>query len=357
MNGKEPGDGFKCWSMKPRGPFNYAINTDAETLTLNIDEEKLANAYPFDLDGTPLSVTMPVRSITWAVENDRYNPVLPASEHVKFATGKRSINLIPYGAAKLRVTVFPDALRKGKKTLTDSLMVNPDFELTAANTVNHGGIEKKTYKPYGWSVQGTLNGNSYGINHDAANHYGENVCWWNTRPFPLDFQLYQTVPASKLKPGTYLISCLLWCQTGAFGTCRLFANNNVQYFGKESDYDKNLTEGEIATFAGHRGTTGSTFILKEMEVKVNIEEGEDLTLGIRTSCLKPDGTQATSSESTGWFKVDHFRIECIEEHETGSLTPISSPQEKGPIYNLLGQKVSHIPSGISIQNGKKVLKF
>lgn len=365
MNGKVPGDGFKCWSMKARGPFNYAINTDEETLTLNIDEEKLANAYPFDLDGTPISVTLPVRPITWAIESDRYNPVLPASEYIKFSTGKRSINLIPYGAAKLRVTVFPDALRKGKKTLTDSLMVNPDFELTAANTVNHDGIEKKTYKPYGWSVQGTLNGNSYGINHDAANHYGENVCWWNTRPFPLDFQLYQTVPASKIKPGTYRVRCLLWCQTGAFGTCRLFANNNVQYFGKESDYGQNLTEGEEATFAGHRGTSGATFILQEMEVTVKIETGESLTLGIRTSCLKPDGTQATSSESTGWFKVDHFCIERLEDDTTGIYAIQHSKlktQNEETCYDLLGRKLAthHIVKSsnhrVYVQSGKKYLK-
>ncbi len=371
MNGKEPGDGFKCWSMKPSGAFNYALYTEDETLTLNIDEEKLANAYPFDLDGTPVSVSLPVRPITWTLENNRYNPVLPASEYVVFSGARRNINLVPYGAAKLRVAVFPDGMRKGKKTLTDSLLVNPDFELTTATQVNHGGIEKKGVKPYGWSVRGTLNGNSYGINHDAANHYGENVCWYNTRPFPLDFQLYQTVPASKLKPGTYRVRCLLWCQSGALGTCRLFANNNVQYFGKESDYARNLTEGETATFAGHRGTSGSTFILQEMEVTVNIEEGESLSLGIRTSCLKPDGTQATSSESTGWFKVDHFSIERVEE---GGGTSIHIPQtdihrDAKSCYDLYGRLISaeansssctlhsSLPKGIYVQNGRKILKF
>ena len=370
MNGKVPGDGFKCWSMKPRGDFNYALYTDAETLSLNTNEEKLANAYPFDLDGTPLSITLPVRPITWEVEKDRYNPVLPASEYVVFSGTRRNIKLVPYGATKLRVSVFPDGRRKGKKTLTDSLLINPDFELTSAGTVNHGGIEKKTYLPYGWSVQGTLNGNSYGINHDASNCYGENVCWWNTRPFPLDFQFYQAIPASKIKPGLYRIRCLLWCKQGDLGTCRLFANNNVQYFGKESDYDKNLTEGETATFAGHKGTSGATFILHEMEVTTSIEAGESLTLGIRTSCLKPDGTQATSSESTGWFKVDHFRIERIEGDGTGIGTiengKLNIESSESPfnlqssifnnnVYNLAGQQVSKASNGIYIQNGKKFL--
>lgn len=319
MNGKVPGDGFKCWSMTPNGPFNYALNTDAETLTLDINQEKLRNAYPFDLDGTPISVSLPVRPITWSLESNRYNPVLPASEYTVLTGNQRSIDLVPYGAAKLRVTVFPDALRKQKKTLTDSLLVNPDFELVDATHVNHCGIEKKTYKPYGWNIQGTLSGDSYGINHDAANHYGENVLWFYTTPFPSDFQLYQTVPASKLTPGKYRVSCLLCCQTGAFGTCRLFANNNVQYFGKESDYNLNLTEGENATFAGHRGTSGATYILQEMEVTVSIEEGESISLGIRTSGLKPDGTKASGGEPTGWFKADHFRIERVTDDDEDSF--------------------------------------
>jgi len=275
---------------------------------------------------------------------------------------------VPYGAAKLRVTVFPDALRKGKKTLTDSLLVNPDFEQTSATAVNHGGIEKKTYKPYGWSVRGTLSGNSYGINHDAINHYGENVCWYRTLPFPLDFQLYQTISASKLKPGTYRVRCLLWCQPGQLGTCRLFANDNVQYFGKESDYAENLTEGENATFAGHTSKSASSFIMEEMEVTAKVEAGENLTIGIRTSCLKSDGTEASNSEATGWFKVDHFRIERVEEEDPTSLIPTPSPARDGSWYDLQGRKIGSLPTGTSgrresrfgkshvwIQNGKKVV--
>ena len=176
------------------------------------------------------------------------------------------------------------SMYKQKKTLTDSLLVNPDFELTDATHVNHGGIEKKGYKPYGWSIQGTLNGSSYGINHDAANHYGENVLWFNTRPFPLDFQLYQTIPASKLTPGNYRVRCLLWCQTGAFGTCRLFANNNVQYFGKESDYNLNLTEGDrLQVFLSHaEGTVDVTVGMEGQEpiYRGNGQQNADFVLEI-----------------------------------------------------------------------------
>ncbi len=367
MNGKVPGDGFKCWSMKPSGPWNYAINTDAETLTLNTDEQKLRTAYPFDLDGTPISVDLRVRSITWDLEKDRYNPILPASEYIDPTGTARTLRLVPYGATKLRVTVFPDALRKQEKTLTDSLLINPDFELTSATQVNRGGTEKKTYLPYGWSVRGNLSGNSYGINKDAINHYGENVCWYRTLPFPLDFQLYQTIPASKLKPGTYRVRCLLWCQTGQFGTCRLFAGNNVQYYGSESDYGDNLAADETATFAGHKGTSGASFIMQEMEVTTDVEAGESLSLGIRTSRLKPDGTQAGSSEPTGWFKVDHFRIERVEpEDPIGINSPKDLKDLKDPKdpkvlgnswYDLSGRKWSNGQRlMVNGQTGRKVLR-
>lgn len=357
MNGKVPGDGFKCWSMTPSGPWNYAINTDAETLTLRVDQEKLAKAYPFDLDGTPLSVELPVRTITWGLEKDRYNPVLPASEYMTLGSQRTTVSLVPYGTAKLRVTVFPDALRQNSNTLTEQLLVNPDFELLSADKPNYGGVEQKTVKPYGWSVRGTLTGNSYGINHDAINHYGENVCWYNTRPFPLDFQLYQTVPASKLQAGTYRVRCLLWCQTGQFGTCRLFANNNVQYFGRESDYDKNLTPGETATFAGHSGTGGTPFRLEEMMVEVTLKDGESLQLGIRTSKLKANGTEASGSEATGWFKVDHFTIERVEESEDGLAQPLRKGGDVTQAYDLQGRPINgQLRQGdIYVIDGRKVV--
>lgn len=355
MNGKVPGDGFKCWSMTPDGPFNYAVNTDAETLELKVDEQKLQTAYPFDLDGTPLSVELPVRTITWTLEKGRYNPILPASESMILGQEQTSVRLVPYGAAKLRLTVFPDALRCGNKTLTEQLLTNPDFELLAAGRVNHCGVEQKTVKPYGWSVRGTLQGNSYGINHDAINHYGENVCWYNTRPFPLDFQLYQTIPASKLRAGTYRVRCLLWCQKGHLGTCRLFANDNVQYFGKESDYDKNLVQGETATFAGHTGTDGSPFRLEEMQVEVTVKDGESIRLGIRTSKLKPDGTEATGNEATGWFKVDHFSIERVEESEDGLSRLLRDERDATQAYDLHGRPVyGQLRNGIFVVGGKKV---
>jgi hypothetical protein len=87
---------------------------------------------------------------------------------------------------------------------------------------------------------------------------------------------------------------------------RLFANNNVQYFGNESDYTSNLTDGEINTFADW--TPATSYSLKEMKVKVTINEADSLKFGIRSGNLLSDGSRETSNNS-GWFKVDHFRID------------------------------------------------
>ena len=184
---------------------------------------------------------------------------------------------------------------------TDEHLVNPDFEYSAENTINSGGATVRGV-PYGWQTNTVPTGNSYGINNDCQNRHGDNVCWFRGTPMPEEFKLYQRVEG--LPAGTYRVECRLWAEKDLLGSVRLFANDNVQYFGKASDYVANRTEGETATFAGYEGTT--TQSLKDMYVDVTISEGETLELGIKTSNQKSDGTRAT--DATGWFKCDYFRI-------------------------------------------------
>lgn len=195
-------------------------------------------------------------------------------------------------------------------TLTRQLISNYDFEL------NHDGQQNPTGTivrgiPYGWESEGTLkkgaNGlDSYGINQDAKNPHGRNVCWINSVPMPDKFTLYQTIPADKLGAGTYRVACRLWVEVNKKTSCRLFANNNVQYYGYESDYTNLLNEDEHADYAGYAGGNTSDIVLKEMEVVVDLADGEDLTIGIKTGNKKNNGTVAT--DNAGWFKVDYFRI-------------------------------------------------
>ena len=114
--------------------------------------------------------------------------------------------------------------------------------------------------------------------------------------------------------------CWLWKQSGKRGPCRLFANNHVQYYAHKSDYDKILKEDEVSTFAGYKAGYETHTIMHPMRVVLQVHEGEDLKVGIKTSCIGNDGKM---TDETGWFKVDHFtihRIGDLPQENTDSLT-------------------------------------
>ena len=146
--------------------------------------------------------------------------------------------------------------------------------------------------------------------------------------------------------------------------CRLFANKNVQYYGKESDYTASmLTSGETNTFAGYSPSSSGKMTLHPMAVMVTLKDGESLKLGIRSSNFKADGTRSTS-DSHGWFKVDHFRLQRIDAENTTGIN--NSPyetyephesHEAHKTYDLAGRQIPNdkLPSGVYIQNGKTVV--
>ncbi|MDD4990982.1 MAG: glycosyl hydrolase 115 family protein [Paludibacter sp.] len=242
------------------------------------------------------------------------------------------------------------AYRKSVITFTTSFIVNPDFEYKSAGVLN----DRTTVRgiPYGWEINGTLIGNSYGINNDGANYSGNNLCWINSTPMPSKFELFQTIGG--LPAGDYTLRCRMAAFGGLLGNARLFANNNVQYFGNESDYIWNQTTGETNTFAGWTATSAS--FLKEMSVNITINAGDSLKLGIRSSSMKSDGTAAIA-DNTGWFKVDNFRLEQrqtqtavnnVEDFEVkifvldkGICVSINNFPAKGNItlYSILGVQI------------------
>lgn len=253
-------------------------------------------------------------------------------------------------------------------TLTKQLITNYDFELYDDN----GTIKENTsgdtrrgtiYGIHGWKVAGRFPGDSYGINKDASNPHATNVCWFQAKNgnMPDDFALYQTIPADKLTPGRYMICCRLWAEEGFLSTVRLFANDNVQYYGMDIDYDKNLTPGEHNTFAGYIGGAPNTFVLQDMYVYVDIEEGDDLKFGIRSSNTNADGTKGTDVKN-GWFKTDFFRIHKVDDtNGIGTPTAGTGRTARG-VYNIKGQKVGaelsdnhNLPSGIYVVDGRKTV--
>jgi len=248
--------------------------------------------------------------------------------------------------SEIRSTNIPDE----DLQLTEQLIENYDFEYNHDGEVNPKGQTSRGI-PMGWSTSGALkkgaNGlDSYGVNQDVANCHGDNVCWINAQPMPDTFTLYQTIPASKLEPGRYKVSCLLWVEKNKKTNCRLFANQNVQYYGYHDDYTNLLTAGEVNTYAGYEGGSSSNMVLKDMEVYVDVKAGEDLTIGIKTGNKRNDGERA--SDNAGWFKVDYFRI-----HPANDVNIANHHQYTDSVFQLKGQQSPNLKVK-RLQGEKKV---
>lgn len=190
----------------------------------------------------------------------------------------------------------------GMVTFT-SYIVNPNFEYKAEGELNDGTTVRGV--PYGWSQTGEIIGNSFGINNDGINMSGKNCCWYYSKPMPDFFELFQEIEG--LPAGKYAVKCRLAAFDGYMTNERIFANNNVQYFGREEDYAENLTPGEINSFAEWLPSNAN--VLKEMSVNVELKKGESLRLGVRSSNLRSDGTRA--KDNSGWFKVDDFSLHYL----------------------------------------------
>lgn len=217
------------------------------------------------------------------------------------------------------------------------LIVNNDFELAYdANcdpvtvTPDMDGWLNNAWRPtisscaihqfYGWTWSlgfkdeggnNVMGNNSQGLNKDFNNMNGEYGCWiGGNLILPELVELYQVI--NGLPAGTYKVQCRLGVGNNKKTSQRLFANQDVQYHGLESQYISNLTAGEIATFAGWEGTTEKN--LEEMVVYTVIEAGDSLKLGIRTGGINSDGNVvAQANPFHGWFKVDYFRLTKLGE--------------------------------------------
>jgi hypothetical protein len=89
------------WEVYPTTPWNYALVSGSWQVS-----EKPIAAQPFDAAGAPIEITAKARRLPqWTLVDDSPGPI-PVSP----VTSKRpeeSISLVPYGAAKLRITAFP----------------------------------------------------------------------------------------------------------------------------------------------------------------------------------------------------------------------------------------------------------
>ena len=201
-----------------------------------------------------------------------------------------------------------------KDNFNDQVLINYDFEKNPQG------------KSYDWNLKTTINeannGPIYGWQSNAwTDNYGgvsdgTNLEWkWagyvasTNSVIPNDFRLYQTIPAEKLTPGIYEVSCRMWQYASKLGITRLYGQAgdkcSVQYYGVESKYPAALlTEGETATFAGLSVNT-TTGRVNDMALDIEVGEGEDLEIGVKSGYGAESNN--TPGANHGKFYVDLVR--------------------------------------------------
>jgi DUF1680 family protein len=95
------------WEIYPTSPWNYALVLDRNDPAKSIEvKERPIGKQPFSSEGAPVELLVKARRLpTWLTVDDSAGPV-PQSP-VTSKEPEQTVTLIPYGAAKLRITAFP----------------------------------------------------------------------------------------------------------------------------------------------------------------------------------------------------------------------------------------------------------
>jgi len=95
------------WQVYPSSPWNYALSFDPSEPGKEIEvSEAEVGAVPFGRKGTPVTLRVKAKGIPEWMAEDGFAAAPPQSP-VESAQVTEMIDLIPYAAAKLRITAFP----------------------------------------------------------------------------------------------------------------------------------------------------------------------------------------------------------------------------------------------------------
>ena len=94
------------WQVFPASEWNYALLVNEETVHSITAEEHSMGGSPFALEGTPVILQVAARKLPSWRAVDGVADLVPESP-VESEEPKETITLVPYAAAKLRITAFP----------------------------------------------------------------------------------------------------------------------------------------------------------------------------------------------------------------------------------------------------------
>ena len=114
LNGKKSENPeFVCYDLRPDGDWNYGIDclaADAQTKFELVRRQ--VSGFPFDEGNSPITIKVPAKKVLdWQLVANRFTPPVPAPG-LASSDGQptQTIELVPYGSTRLRLTVFPNLM-------------------------------------------------------------------------------------------------------------------------------------------------------------------------------------------------------------------------------------------------------
>jgi hypothetical protein len=94
------------WQVFPRSQWNYALADSEKEIERHSVQELPQHGSPFSLGAAPVKLRVKARKLpSWLAVDGVADPV-PQSP-VASSEPEETITLVPYAAAKLRITAFP----------------------------------------------------------------------------------------------------------------------------------------------------------------------------------------------------------------------------------------------------------
>jgi len=105
------------WEVRPTTPWNYGLVVDEADPAMSVKAmEAPIGKYPFSESAAPVELIMRARLLPeWQAVDGSAGP-LPNSP-VRSQSPEETVTLVPYGAAKLRITAFPEIVQESSSTL------------------------------------------------------------------------------------------------------------------------------------------------------------------------------------------------------------------------------------------------